>query len=412
MLMKNHPGGGIWKDKIKEIRTPNPRTVIFELNTPFPAFFVKNAYDSYIIPKHLFQGTDIFKNPYSMKPIGTGAFKFVEWVKGSHIRLERNTNYFNPKLPYLEGILFKIMPDPGTRMVAFERGEIDYLSFYILPPSEVSRLKKMSDVVITSKGHEIFGDILTLDYNLDNPPLNNLLVRKAIAHSIDKQYIIEKADYGLGKVATGPLASVVTWAYTSDVPKYPYNLELANKLLDEAGYPKKTDGVRFRLTIRYDRAVPILSKTGEILREQLRPVGIDLELNPGDIATTLEMVFKQRKFDLLITGRPSGSDPAISLPPTFSSENVRPVPYSNAAGYKNPVIDDLFEKGARLIDPIERAKIYHQIQKILVTDLPAIWIEEYGKHSAWRNEFIGLHTWSSLSSYTLEDVWWTKGKSK
>jgi hypothetical protein len=75
-------------------------------------------------------------------------------------------------------------------------------------------------------------------------------------------------------------------------------------------------------------------------------------------------------------------------------------------------IDDLFEKGARLINPIERAKIYHQIQKILVTDLPGVWIEEYGKNSAWRSEFKGLHAWSSLSSYTLEDVWWTKGKSK
>jgi peptide/nickel transport system substrate-binding protein len=412
ILMKLHPGGNLWKEVIKEIRTPNPLTVVFELNTTFPPFFYKNAYDSYILPKHLFQGADVLKNPSSMKPIGTGPFKFVEWVKGSHIRVERNTNYFNPKLPYLDGVVFKIVPDVNSRMTAFERGELDYLSEYVLPSSEVVRFKNKAGFEYTGRGHEVLGGILKLFCNLDQPPLNSLPVRKAIAHSINRQYILDKADYGLGKVATGPISSALAWAYTSDVPKYPYNVETATKLLDEAGYPRKADGTRFRLVIRYDRGVALFAKTAEILREQLRQVGIDLELSPGDLASTLDIVFKQRKFDLFIWGAPSAGDPAINLSRMYSPDNIRPIPYTNASGYKNQTVGSLLEKGATLVDRRERAKAYHQLQKILVTDLPVIDVIEYGQHSAWRTEFKGLHRWSAASFYTLEDVWWIKGKAK
>jgi peptide/nickel transport system substrate-binding protein len=170
--------------------------------------------------------------------------------------------------------------------------------------------------------------------------------------------------------------------------------------------------MRFRSVIRYDRGVPLFSKTAEILREQFRAVGIELELSPSDLATTLDLVFKQRKFDFFLWGAPSAGDPAINMERMYSPANIRPIPYTNCAGYKRAGVDDLLKKGAMTIDPSERAKVYHQLQKILVSDLPCVDTIEYGQHSAWRNEFKGLHAWSAASFYTFEDVWWSKGKGK
>ena len=216
----------------------------------------------------------------------------------------------------------------------------------------------------------------------------------------------------MGKAAFSPVHSSIKWAYRDDLPKYPLDLERANKLLDGAGYPKKADGTRFRLSIRYDRGVALFSKTAEILREQLRPVGIDLVLTPGDRATTIDMVYKQRKFDIFIAGITAGGDPAVRLSSQYRADNVRPVPWSNASGYKNLEVDNLLDKDSGEVDRQKRAKIYYEIQQIMAKDLPAIWIEEYGSSSGWRGEFKGLHDWSSMSAYTLEGVWWTKGKSK
>lgn len=180
-----HPSGGQYKDRVQEILTPDPQTVVFKLKSPFGPFHIMLANDLYIQPKHLYEGTDILKNPARLNPVGTGPFKFVEWKKGSHIRVVRNNEYFETGKPYLDEIVFKIAADAGARMMAFEKGEIDYLSFYFCPSSEVARINKTPGLKASSKGHEIIGDTLDLFFNLDRSPLNNLKVRQAFAHAID-----------------------------------------------------------------------------------------------------------------------------------------------------------------------------------------------------------------------------------
>ncbi|HSC70752.1 MAG TPA: ABC transporter substrate-binding protein, partial [Candidatus Methylomirabilis sp.] len=125
-----HPSGAQYKDRIQEIQTPNPQTVVFRLKTPFGPFLVMLANDLYIVPKHIYQGTDILKNPARLTPVGTGPFKLAEWKKGDYVRVVRNPDYFMEGKPYLDEIVFKVAADAGARMLAFEKGEIDYLSFY------------------------------------------------------------------------------------------------------------------------------------------------------------------------------------------------------------------------------------------------------------------------------------------
>ncbi len=297
-------------------------------------------------------------------------------------------------------------------MLAFEKGELDYLSFYLFPSSEVERVKKIPGLRSTTKGHEIFGDILDLFFNLDRAPLNNLKVRQAIATAIDKKYILDKADYGLGKIATGPIPSSLPWAYTADVAKYDFNVARANQLLDEAGLSRKEGGIRFKTSLMWDRTVPLFSTTAEILREQLKAVGIDLELKPFDRATMLDLVFTKRDFDLWVHGLSTGGDPAIGIQRLYLSSNIRPAPFTNASGYRNPTVDELFSKAAAEPDQKVRAQLYREVQKILTQDLPIVWLLEFSENSAWRDEFRGVHEWSAMSFYTLGDAWWTKGREK
>src|SRR6185503_16341771 len=97
---------------------------------------------------HLYEGTDITKNPHNERPIGSGPFRFKEWVKGSHVALERNPNYFKAGKPYLDRIILKTIPDAAARMLAFEAGDVDYLPYFATPLHEVPRLQKMKDVEI------------------------------------------------------------------------------------------------------------------------------------------------------------------------------------------------------------------------------------------------------------------------
>ncbi len=412
ILMPFHPSGAQYKDRIQEIQTPDPHTVVFKLKTVFPPFLIMLTNDLYIMPMHIYQGTDILKNPARLTPVGTGAFKFAEWKRGDYIRVVRNPNYFQAGKPYLDEIVFKVAADPGARMLAFEKGELDYLSFYMFPASEVERVRKMPGFKTTTKGHEIFGDILDLFFNLDKAPMNNLKVRQAIAHAVDKNYLLDKADYGLGKVATGPIPSSLGWAYTTQVTSYAYDVNRANALLDEAGYPRKEGGIRFKTSLMWDRTVPLFTKTAEILREQLKAVGIDLELKPSDRPTMLDLVFTKRNFDLWEHGLSTGGDPAIGIQRLYLSSNIRPAPFTNASGYRNPTVDELFAKAAGTPDQKVRTQFYHQVQKVLSQDLPVLWLLEFSDNSAWRDEFRGVHEWSALSFYTLGDTWWTKGREK
>ena len=119
VLKKYHPRGSVVLNSVESIETPDPHTVVFKLKQPFDPLMKFIGNEAFIIPKHLYENTDILKNPYNLKPIGTGPFVFKEWKKGSHIALERNPSYFKKGKPYLDKIIIKVVPDASSRMIAF-----------------------------------------------------------------------------------------------------------------------------------------------------------------------------------------------------------------------------------------------------------------------------------------------------
>lgn len=411
VLKIHHPRGRIALGPVDSIETPDPHTVIFRLKSPYDPLMKFIGNEAYIVPKHLYENTDIPKNPYNLKPIGTGPFIFKEWKKGSHITLERNPNYFKPGKPYLDRVIIKIVPDAASRMIAFEAKEIDYLWYVNLPSSDVIRFKNRSGFIVSSKGHEAYASIMQITFNLRRAPFNNLKVRQAIAHAIDKQYIEEKADYGLGKPAMGPIASSTTWAFNPDVPQYEFNQKRAEQLLDEAGYPKRTDGIRFKTSLIADRGDFLYAKSADIIKDYLGKIGIQVDLKIMDRSSMVDATYIKWDFDMQVHGLATGPDPAISVARLYVSSNIKPIAFANASGYSNKEVDELFSLAERAPTIKKRAEYYHKTQQILVKDLPYVWLIEYGLNSAWRDEFKGLHTWNARSFVSYgEDAWWIKGK--
>ncbi|ALG90879.1 MULTISPECIES: ABC transporter substrate-binding protein [Actibacterium] len=408
VLFKFHNQGKTLAPYVDEITTPDATTIVFHLNAPNDVMMTFIAGQGYIHPKHLYDGVDIMDSPANLAPIGTGPFKFASWNRGQDVAMELNDEYFMPGMPYVDRIVIRFIPEATARVRALEAGEVDYLAYNDLPHSMIADLDKNPDVTVTSKGHEAWGSIVELMMNLDKEPFNNRKVRMGIAHALDLDFIIEKATYGLATRATGPISSQLAWAYKPDTTQYPFDVAKANALLDEAGYPL-TDGTRFSATIVANRGTESFIKAAQVIAEQLKVVGIDITVNPLDMATVAEQVYKTRKFDMFIQSLTTGPDPALGVQRQYIASNIRPVPYTNGIGYRDENVDALLIKAAQSPDRAERAELYKELADILCDDCALVWLYENPTYSAFRSAFGNLHTWAAESIYAYSNVYWKEG---
>ncbi len=289
--------------------------------------------------------------------------------------------------------------------IAFERGKVDY--FLNPSPLDVARLNKLDGVVVTDKGREGYATVETLIPNLTRAPLSDLRVRRAVAHTIDKNFLVEKLLFGMGAPATGPVSRMLAWAYNPNVEKYEKNVALANQLLDEAGHARDREGVRFRLRFVHASSY---AKVAEAVRDQLREAGIAVDLEQLEFGAAVDAVFIKKDFDLGFASFENGPDPDIGVKRTVVSSNIGPIPFSNGAGYRNARVDELFALAASEPDKGKRAVYYFEAQDILVKDLAYFWLYEPKTASAYRSGLQGMYEWSAKSNvYFAQDAWWADG---
>ena len=394
-------------DKLRAITTPDAHTVVFEFNTPYAAFLqLVDAANAPVMPKHLYENTDPLTNPHNINPVGSGAFKFEGWVKGDSVTLKRNENYFKTGQPYLDRVVFKVMPSAANAAIALENGEADYLMNPA--PLDIARLKLRPDITITDKGREAYATVETMVPNLTRAPLSELRVRQAVAHALDRQYLVDKVQFGQASAATGPISSLLAWAYNPNVTKYERDIALANRLLDEAGYKRGADGTRFHLKMLCASG---WTKTAEALRDQLREAGIALDLQLLEFSAMVEQTYIKKDFDLSFSSFENGPDPDIGVKRTVISSNIGPIPFSNGAGYRNPRVDELFIRASSTVGQAERAKIYFEAQDLLTKELPYFWLYEPRSSSAYNAALRGVYEWSAKSNVQFaRDAWWVDGK--
>src|SRR5262252_2160979 len=173
---------------VKEIQVPGPHTIVFKLKEPDPVFLANQW--SGILPKHIWEKEDFAKSQYNVIPVGSGPWKLKEWVRGDHMTFEANADYFQGK-PYLDRIIVKVIPDATVSYAALEKGDVDYVPFKGIvggPPYQlVDRLKQSPNLEVNV--YEV-SSMQRFFFRNDKPPFNNLKVRQAIAHAIDKRFTV------------------------------------------------------------------------------------------------------------------------------------------------------------------------------------------------------------------------------
>ena len=382
VLKKVHPRGAATFRELTEIDTPDAQTVIFRLAAPAPYLMMAlSGYESPMLPKHLFEGQDPKAAKQANAPVGTGPFKFVEWQRGQYIRLDRNPDYWRPGRPYLDRLVARFVADSATRTAALEKGEVQAAGFAAIPWSDVKTLAKLPQMETTTKGYEMSSPIVQLDFNTRKPPFDNVKVRQAVSYAINRKAVIENVWFGWGKPATGPISSnfAPVGFYTNKVHSYnvPNGIEMANKLLDEAGFKRGPGGIRFEIVHDQTPYGEEWQRYGEYVQQVLAEVGIKVTLRYEDVATWLKRLYTDYDFQLSSNWIQGLADPVIGVHRLYHSKQIRQgTVFVNETGWSSPRTDQLMDQATIEVDPKKRAALYQEFQKLVVDAAPLIWVHE------------------------------------
>ncbi|MCM8749336.1 peptide-binding protein [Thermomicrobiaceae bacterium CFH 74404] len=352
---------------IDRVEVVDEYTVRFVLKRPFAPFPVMLGYNQAIVPKHLLEGKDLNQpTEFIANPVGTGPFKFKEFVQGSHLEVVANPDYFDGA-PYLDGIVFKVIPDGNARVAQVRAGEVD---FAVIEPPQVDALQGAENVEIR-EAPQVNYYFFAVNHSV--PRLQDVRVRRALSHAIDKQAIVERVLRGYGQVATGPINPLLGDYYNPDVTTYEYDMEKAAALLEEAGWTKGPDGIltnasgeRFTILFNGPKGFPVMEQVITYAQQQYQKLGIEVTLDIVDWPIHLEK-YRNLQYDLLMEWWITPPDP--DLYDHYHSESAQ-----NRWAYKNPQLDELLVQARSEPDRAKRVQLYHEIQKLIADDLPVIYL--------------------------------------
>lgn len=350
---------------VESIEAPDDYTVIFHLTqNDSDLLSYLGWYGCLIMPAHLYEGTDWLDNPANKKPIGTGPFKFVEYKSGVSVTLERNDDYFG-QVPYLDKIIYSVIPDSNTALQAFQNGELDILG--INPPlSETANLQANENYIV---GLNQWPARYQVAFNVKEGKFADPKLRQAVALGVDKDAVIEKALKGAGQRCDTAMVSLYEWALNTEDLYPERDVEKARKLIEEAGYTKDKDGMYFSVELEAWNEIPY-SDIGTVIQDNLREIGIDARLNITEMAAWTDKVWVNHDYEIAILGGFQGPD-AGGLSLRFASDGSM-----NIYEYANEELDQLLAEGRTKVTHEDRKEPYLRAQQILIEDLPMVPLSE------------------------------------
>lgn len=354
-----------------------------------------------VLPKHLLEGKDITKSELTRKPVGLGMYKLNKWTSGQEVILDSNKNYFEGR-PYIDRYVYKIIPDPATMFLELQAGGIDMMG---LTPIQYT---KQTDTDIFKQNFQKFRypvfSYTYMGFNLKHPWFKDKRVRQAIAHAIDKEEIVDVVLFGLGSPATGPYVPN-TWVYNSGAKKYDYNLEMAKKLLKEAGWEDTDgdglldkDGKGFEFSVLTNMGNRSREQTATIIQYRLKQIGIKMNIRVLEWSTFINEFIDKRRFETVILGWSIGIDP--DQYDIWHSSKTREKEF-NFVSYNNHEVDELLEKGRRTFNIEERKRAYYRIQEILADEVPYIFLYVPDATPILSSRFKGIKPTTIGISYNL-----------
>ena len=367
-----------------------------------------------VLPSHILKGKDMeyIRNVYGVKPIGNGPFKLVKWKRGQEIVLKYNPLYFRGR-PYLDYLIYKIVPDPTTLFMELCSGGVDWISLTPL------QYKKLTENPELRKNFNIYKypsfSYTYIGYNLRHPLFKDKRVRKALCYAINKEEIVKGALLGQGIPIYGPYKPG-TWFYNPAIEKTcPYSPKKALELLKQAGFKKGKDGILekdgrpFEFTLLTNQGNFVRFLTAQIIQRQLAKIGIKVHIRVMEWTTLIHQFIMKRRFEAVLLGWAVVPDP--DLYDIFHSSKIKP-PGLNFIGYSNPELDKLLEKGRNTLNQEERKKIYFRVQEILAEDQPYTFLYIPMSLQAIHKRFKNVKEAPIGVGYNIERWWVPKSEQR
>jgi peptide/nickel transport system substrate-binding protein len=372
---------------VEKIETPDAYTVVFQLKESVSPFLTYLAYPmNAIVNKEVVEANN---GGLDQVDAGSGPFQLVEWKKDQQLVLEKNPNYFEENKPYLDKVIFKPIPDETARTTALRNKEVDM----ILDTSakEVKVLEKADHIEITSVPGT-FWEYIGL--NNAKPALEDVRVRQAIAHAVDREMINKIVKFGRAMVLEGGNIPPGHWA-DADLHIYPKrDVEKAKQLLKEAG---KESGLK--LTLKVGSAFQYQVDAAQMIKQQLKDVGVEVEVLAQESGVFFDALGKG-DFEMTIVGWLGFVDPDEYTYNLFHTGAKW-----NQQAYSNPEVDALLEKGRTTFDQAERKEIYTQIQKIIAEEAPMVFLYVNEQTSAYLKDVKGFVVHPTVTTLSLKKTW-------
>jgi peptide/nickel transport system substrate-binding protein len=364
-------GSANFRNTVERVEIVDDSTVQFVMNGAFAALPAYLAYNAGVLPEHVFAGQDPWDLTSFNKgtPIGTGPFKMSEYVSGSFVTLERNDDYFGGA-PSLDFITFRVLPDANAQLAQMLAGDLDIM---IVDNLASIRQLEASPNVATVPVNQVNYYYVTPHH--ENPLFQDIRVKRALLHAIDREAIIGSVLQGYGQVATGPISPALEAYHHPDVTTYPYDPERAIELLNEAGWTRGDDGVMQRDGERLSFVLDVgrnkdLEPVSALVQDYWSEIGVEATLNTLEWNAYIQKVVVQRDYDATINWWITPADPDIYAYYHSSAAGTG----FNLPGYEDATIDDLLERGRAETNVEERIEIYREFQEEVAEQLPYIFL--------------------------------------
>ncbi|HWR40109.1 MAG TPA: peptide ABC transporter substrate-binding protein [Patescibacteria group bacterium] len=373
-------------DKISRIDTPDPYTVVVRFSEVYPGYL--SLFPS-ILPRHILGvAPDLNKAPFNRNPVGTGPFRFKEWRVAEAVILDANPSYFQGK-PLLDGITYKVTPDVAILMNQLKSGDVDIVGNINF--AQLEQVRGMNGIKVTVTPNMLWEH---LDFNLDLPLFQDVKVRRAISLGIDRAAITS----GLLKNIATPVAgdqALISWAFNPILRVPSRDVEAARALLLEAGWKPGADGIfvkdrqKLAFTLMTNANNKIRGLVAQNIAQQLKEIGIAVEVRPVDATAFFDDFLKNRRFEMAMYAWVLGNDPD-----DYSLWNSRRIPgrYSpdgqNYPGWRNAEVDKLTAQALTATNMEARKQMYYRIQDILAEECPAIPLYFHGNIDAAKKRVV------------------------
>lgn len=403
-LQRVNPRGRGTLAQLERVETPDAHTAVLHLKAPAPYLLRSlSSAESPIVPRHLHaQGPEAAARN-AAAPVGTGPFRFRQWVRGSHAELERNPDYWDAGLPYLDRLIYRFSADPAAIAAALETGAADFSTSVSL--NDIARLSKHPRLHAQALPSAYLNNIAAVEFNLGNPHFAHAQVRRAVAHALNLDFLNKAAYQGLAQPLATPVPPALAPWHDATLRPYAHDVDRANALLDQAGFARGQGGRRFSVTLDYFPTAT-LKLVADYVKAALSRVGIHVTVRSQDLGGFVQRVYKQRDFDFEVNGLGALFDPTAGVQRLYASADAgKGIPFVNASGFRNAQADDLLAQASLETDEARRTALWHRLQKIAMDELPLLPLVSVPRGNVWSRRVHGLLEGVEESAGSFSRAW-------